>query len=114
MPSLDQLRAALASDEAPAPDPELKPLIPPDTERCQAMKPGNGPFTMGGRIGDPRDGYRVRCETRATTIAEQTTPGSDGRMGSMSLCDECLKVIQQPLYARAVGPMKFTKIKETK
>jgi len=67
-----------------------KPLTPPDLERCQAYVPGNGPFTMGGYIGDPRDGYRVRCESKPTVIVTEVAPASDGHKGSMALCDECL------------------------
>lgn len=70
-----------------------KALTPPDRARCQAMKPGNGPFTVGGVIGNPRDKYRVRCETPPTVIARETRPGADGRCGSMSLCDSCRDVL---------------------
>lgn len=75
------------------------PLAPPDVERCQARKPGNGPFTMGGPIGDPRDGYRVRCENKPTVIVTEKKPGKDGLIGSMSLCPECLEVFQEALPA---------------
>ncbi len=77
---------------------ELKPLIPPDPDRCQAKVPGNGPFTMGGPIGNPKNGYRVRCENRADVIITEDEPGPDGLRGSMSLCAECLGVLrkQQP------------------
>lgn len=64
-------------------------LTPPDRKRCQALVPGNGPFTMGGKIGDPRDGYRVRCENKPVVIAVERKPGPDGLRGSMSLCAEC-------------------------
>lgn len=67
----------------------LKPLTPPDVSRCQAEKPGNGPFTIGGEIGNPKRGYRVRCTSKPVVIAKEAEPGSDGRRGSMSLCAEC-------------------------
>lgn len=66
-----------------------KALIPPDRTRCQAMIPGNGPFTMGGFIGDPRDGYRVRCENKPVAVITERKPGPDGLCGSMSVCDRC-------------------------
>ena len=65
-------------------------LTPPDLERCQAEKPGNGPFTMGGEIGDPKNGYRTRCREVPKWLARETEPGEDGQIGSMTLCDECL------------------------
>lgn len=64
-------------------------MTPPDRSRCQARIPGNGPFTMGGFIGDPRDGYRVRCSQKPTVIVTERQPGADGFCGSMSLCDRC-------------------------
>ncbi len=67
-----------------------KPMTPPDLKRCQAQVPGNGPFTMGGKIGDPRDGYRVRCESEPTVVVTEVAAASDGRKGSMALCDDCL------------------------
>jgi hypothetical protein len=76
----------------------LTPLVPPDLERCQAEKPGNGPFIIGGKIGDPKNGYRTRCSNRPTVIATEKKPGSDGRRGSMSICDECL-----PYLIRQMG-----------
>lgn len=75
-----------------------KPLTPPDPDRCQAYVPGNGPFTLGGTIGDPRNGYRVRCDNRPDVLVTEDEPGADGRRGSMSLCRRCLTVLreQQP------------------
>ena len=69
---------------------EQKPLEPVDLKRCQADVPGNGPFTMGGEIGNPKDGYRVRCKNEPTVIATENQPGEDGRIGSMSLCRDCV------------------------
>ncbi len=66
------------------------PLTPPDPARCQAEKPtGNGPFTLGGRVG------RVRCDAEPTTIIRETVPGDDGECGSMSLCPSCLRVFKR-------------------
>ncbi len=78
------------------------PLTPPDRERCQADVPGNGPFTMGGEVGDPRNGYRVRCREKPTCIATEVRAGDDGHHGSMSLCSDCRKVFEEtapPGYA---------------
>ncbi len=61
-------------------------LTPPDLNQCQAEKPGNGPFTIGGKIGDPKNGYRVRCESEPKYIA---TEKRGSKPGSMSLCAEC-------------------------
>jgi hypothetical protein len=68
-------------------------LEPVDVFRCQTDVPGNGPFTMGGVIGDPKNGYRVRCENQAAFIAIEKTPGADGRTGAMSVCDKCQPVL---------------------
>ncbi len=65
-------------------------LTPPDRDRCQADVPGNGPFTMGGPIGDPKNGYRVRCGNKPTVIVTEREFGQDGQRGSMSLCEGCL------------------------
>jgi hypothetical protein len=44
---------------------------PPNLKQCQACVPGNGPFTIGGEIGNPRNGYRVRCKNKPTVIATE-------------------------------------------
>lgn len=70
-------------------------LTPPDLKRCQADVPGNGPLTMGGEIGDPRNGYRVRCDNAPAAIVVEIADGSDGQKGSMSLCGGCLEVFEK-------------------
>lgn len=70
-------------------------MTPPDLKRCQADIPGNGPFTMGGSIGDPRNGYRVRCDNTPTAVVTEIQNGSDGLKGSMALCDRCLGVFKE-------------------
>lgn len=87
-------------------------LTPPDRERCQADVPGNGPFTLGGKIGNPKNGYRVRCENKPTVVVTERNPGADGLRGSMSLCEDCLAALHtqhgkgyadaQPLSRRAL------------
>jgi hypothetical protein len=70
----------------------MKPLEPPDLDRCQADKPnGCGPFTLGGRPG------LVRCTSTPTVVATEVNPGDDGRIGSMSLCADCLEVFQKQM-----------------
>jgi hypothetical protein len=64
-------------------------LTPPDPERCQARVPGPGPFALGGDLGDPNDGWRVRCKNEPTVFAVEKRPGDDGQIGSMSLCEGC-------------------------
>lgn len=67
-------------------------MIPIDKERCQAEKPNGESFmTLGG-------GHKmIRCENKPTVIATETTAGEDGLKGSMTLCDECLKVAEKQL-----------------
>jgi hypothetical protein len=86
----------------------VAPLIPPDTDRCQARVTTDGPFQMGGIPGDPNDGYRRRCDRTPTVVATETKPGEDGRVGSMSLCDGCRVVAIKQL---GKGFMAFKKIK---
>ena len=61
-------------------------LIPPDLERCQAMKPnGANAFTLGGRP------EMVQCTKKPSVIIYEVKPAKDGQKGSMSLCADCLK-----------------------
>jgi hypothetical protein len=86
-----------------------KELEPPDLKRCQSEKPSDGPFMMGGEIGDPRNGYLVRCRQEPAVVATENQPGDDGQVGSMSLCNDCKKVFLKQLgkdYAT------FTKVED--
>jgi len=74
-------------------------MIPPDLNRCQADVPGNGPFTLGGEIGNPRNGYRVRCKAKPVVVATECQPGPDGLCGSMSLCASCQGAMVKQLGA---------------
>lgn len=74
-------------------------LEPPDKSRCQADKPGPGPFALGGDLGDPCNGYRVRCKATPTVIVTQTKPDADGLQGSMSLCSKCHAVLIEQMGA---------------
>lgn len=70
-------------------------MIPPDLGQCQAEKPdGNSFMTLGGRPG------LVRCTNPPTHLVTETAPGDDGRMGSMTLCDNCLIVFKKQLAAQ--------------
>mgnify|MGYP000491692221 FL=1 len=67
-------------------------MIPVDKDRCQAEKPNGESFmTIGG-------GHKmVRCSNKPTVIITETVAGKDGLFGSMSLCDDCLKVAEKQL-----------------
>lgn len=76
----------------------MSELIPPDHERCQAEVHERAPFMQMG--GPP---VRVtRCSNKPTVIATEVVGDEKGR-GSMSLCDECLKIAYDKL-----GPGYFT------
>jgi hypothetical protein len=36
-----------------------------------------------------------RCTNQPTIIATETKTGEDGQKGSMSLCEDCLKIFKQ-------------------
>jgi hypothetical protein len=67
-------------------------MIPIDKERCQAEKPNGQNFmTLGGKH------RMIRCENKPTVITTETNVGSDGLKGSMTMCDDCLKVAEKQL-----------------
>lgn len=63
-------------------------LIPPDYDQCQAeiLTPQN-PFRLG------HTGERKRCENRPTLLAIEKSPGTDGKRGSMTVCDRCVEYL---------------------
>jgi hypothetical protein len=69
-----------------------KKMLPIDKERCQAEKPNGQNFmTYGG-------GHKmIRCVSPPKVIATERNVGSDGLKGSMSMCEDCLKVAQSQL-----------------
>ncbi len=86
---------------------DLKPLIPPDLERCQAEVPNGHSFmTLGGRPG------RVRCSSKPTVIITEVQPGADGRCGSMSLCHPCWAQAIKQLGAWAISAAPILKDEE--
>jgi hypothetical protein len=60
-------------------------LIPPDVKQCQVFKRPS-PFQLGGNLHD-----MVQCKNKPTWIITEKFAGMDGRKGSMSVCDDCLK-----------------------
>lgn len=65
-------------------------LTPPDLSQCQAEVPNNYSFmTLGGQ-----PGTRSRCVNMPVVIATEKRPGSDGKRGSMSLCERCWGVFK--------------------
>lgn len=73
----------------------LKPLIPPDRNRCQAES--RSFMTLGS-------GFH-RCTNKPVFIAIENQPGEDGRVGKMSLCMKCAeKMIEKhgASYARLI------------
>jgi hypothetical protein len=82
------------------------PLEPPDLERCQALIHNGANFmTMGGR-----PAYN-RCTKKPKFIATETSPGEDGRIGSMSVCEICADELNKQLPGAAtlheIGPEDF-------
>lgn len=70
----------------------MKELTPPDLSRCQAERPNGASFmTCGGRPG------LVRCSDKPSVIATENKPGSDGQVGSMSLCQHCAEMFVKQL-----------------
>jgi len=72
-------------------------LEPVDLKQCQSDRPGGGPFVVGGEVGDPLNGYRIRCKNIPTFVATERMPGDDGKCGAMSLCAECKKAFVKQL-----------------
>jgi hypothetical protein len=92
----------------PLPTPD-ESLIPADLTRCQADKPNGESFmTLGG-------GHKmVRCESVPTVVAyEQDVQDDDGMRGSMSLCDDCLKVFEKQMPDNYIFESIAFKVKQT-
>lgn len=67
-------------------------LVRPDKKRCQAEKPNGHSFmTLGGVPA------RERCKDKPVYIATEKRPNGDGKIGSMSLCEACAKVMVKQL-----------------
>jgi hypothetical protein len=89
-----------------------KTLIPPDYDRCQCEWLGGSFMTLGPRP-------TVRCEKKPTVIVQEAKPQEGYTVaGSMSLCDEHLKVMQETMGKRSsrivadIRPRRIRKPKE--
>jgi len=61
-------------------------LIPIDKRRCQVKILKGSFMTLGPR-------HYKRCENKATWIATEKKPNKeDGKIGKMSLCDDCKRI----------------------
>lgn len=63
-------------------------LIPPDKNQCQAEEREGSFMTLGPRS-------MVRCSERPDFIATEKKPGSDGQIGSMSVCQKHRQVMEK-------------------
>jgi hypothetical protein len=78
-------------------------LTPPDTKQCQAFPNvlNWGPFALGPRP------TPIRCENKALfVLVENKAVNDDGKIGSMSLCNDCL------ILHRKYRPPTFAKVHE--
>ena len=75
------------------------PLVPPDTQQCQAEYLAGNFMTLGPRS-------MTRCTRKPLWIAKENKPGLDGRRGSMSLCGECAEALE------FIKGKKFATLKE--
>jgi hypothetical protein len=75
-----------------------KSLIPADKERCQANPNvlGWSPMSFGPRP-TPQ-----RCTKKPVAIIVENVAGAGDKIGSMSLCESCLKLFQQLLPEKDV------------
>jgi len=83
-----------------------KPLEKPDLNQCQAEKLSYLPFIMGGNVNQ-----RERCSNVPAWVAKEKDPGSDGRQGSMALCDACKKILVKQFTANKQPLPSFTTIR---
>lgn len=76
---------------------KLKPLEAVDHTRCQAdIKSAYHPFILGGDVG----GRWGRCDKKPTWYVREVVPGTDGRKGSMALCDTCKPECEKQVGAK--------------
>ena len=69
----------------------MKPLIPPDLQRCQGEHyVAQEPF----RIGSPPSHWE-RCTNVPHHVASELEPDEHERHGSMSVCDACLPYLRK-------------------
>lgn len=75
----------------------------PDLKQCQAEKPNGATFMTFGGV--PK---LVRCTAKPTVIITEAKAGSDGKVGSMSVCESCLEAAKTQLGEAAftVSPIR--------
>lgn len=73
-------------------------LIPPSRTKCQCWWPESSIMTLGPRP------TPTRCNRKVVAIITETNPGSDGKRGSMGVCQRCLDIA---LKRRCEGQMLF-------
>jgi hypothetical protein len=85
------VKGALKSEAPPDILPTAEGLEPHDYARCQAEITTNvnarNFMKMGGKIGG-----KSRCDSTPTILVSELKVGSDGKRGSMTLCESCWKV----------------------
>lgn len=73
-------------------------LIPPDMDHCQCeITEPHRPFIMGGEC-RPRP---RQCGEMPAWLVVEIVPGADGLHGSMTLCNNCAKVMLDRADLRA-------------
>lgn len=77
-------------------------LDPPDVLRCQAEFSVYRPFILGGNVRE-----RQRCDAKPEFIATESSPGPDGRRGSMSVCARCKDKMVEKMSAGFATFVKF-------
>lgn len=71
-------------------------LIPPDFKRCQAYpNVARHSFMTLGPMPTPR-----RCENAPVWLAVEMVPGKDGLHGSMTVCQDCCKLMMESAEMR--------------
>ena len=79
------------------PEKPTETLIPPDVDRCQALKPsGTTAFSMGGV-------HKLeQCQNKPLLIITETEPVNDNEQGSMSVCLDCYIVFTKQFPSKIV------------
>lgn len=75
-------------------------LLPPDYKQCQAETRKHSPFALGPSMW-------TRCERPPVWLCEETEPSGDGKMGSMTVCEDCRKVMEDSIPTETI---RFTRI----
>ena len=82
---------------------------PHDKKQCQTDKPNGCSFmSLDGVPG------LVRCTAKPDVIVYELTTQSDGQKGSMSLCNDCLKVFMEQVGIDGYKVESLKKVKAKK